>query len=114
MQYGRAFCLGAAFVLAALLAGCNPQDAQSLSQDTRHFAQDTGHALGNAKIAGSVNTVLALRKGVDMSGLHIDTQDGVVTVSGHVRNRAEHRRVIDTVENTRGVDRVIDKLRVEP
>ena len=107
--------LGAALLASALgLAGCNPQDAQNLSVDTRHIAQDTGQALGNAKLAASVNTVLALRKGVDMSGLHIDAKDGVVTVGGHVRNTAEHQRVLATVENTRGVNKVIDHLHAQP
>ena len=107
--------LGVVLPAAVLgLAGCNPQDTQNLSVDTRHIAQDTGQALGNAKLAASVNTVLALRKGVDMSGLHIDVKDGVVTAGGHVRNAAEHRRVLDTIENTRGVNRVVDHLRVQP
>ncbi|HLV78716.1 MAG TPA: BON domain-containing protein [Chthonomonadaceae bacterium] len=106
---------GMMLLAAALgLAGCNPQDTQNLSVDTRHIAQDTGQALGNAKLAASVNTVLALRKGVDMSGLHVDVKDGVVTLGGHVRNAAERRRVVDTVENTRGVDKVINNLRIQP
>ncbi|HEV2472788.1 MAG TPA: BON domain-containing protein [Chthonomonadales bacterium] len=99
-------------LLPLLVAGCNPQDAGNLAGDTRKIAVDAGQALGSGKLAGQVNLVLALRKGVDMSGLHIDALDGVVTVSGHVRNQAERRRVIDTIQNTRGVDRVINKLRV--
>src|SRR5579884_817085 len=109
------YALQGALLLAAIgLAGCNPQDAQNLSVVARSLEQDTGQALGNAKLAASVNTVLALRKGVDMSGLHIDAKGGVVTVGGHVRNAAEHRRVIQTVENIRGVDKVVDNLRVQP
>src|SRR5689334_21781143 len=86
------------------LAGCNPQDAQNLTQDTRQLAQHTGQALGSASLAAKVNSALAMRKGVDMSGLHVDVQGGTVTLGGHVRNREERTRIVDTVEGVRGVD----------
>jgi osmotically-inducible protein OsmY len=108
--------LAAALLSLALpiLAGCNAKDAQNLGRDAQSVTRHTGEALGNAKVAASVNTVLTLRKGVDMRGLHIDSQGGTVTVGGHVRNKAEKRRVLDTVNNTRGVEKVIDNLKVEP
>lgn len=107
--------LGMAFAAAGalfLLAGCNPRDAGNLTRDARDLTQHTGQALGSATLAAKVNTVLSLRKGVDMSGLHVDAQDGVVTVSGHVRNAEERTRVLATIMNTRGVEKVINKLRV--
>ena len=104
----------ASFLLAGLLFGCNPQDAQHLEQDTRHLAQDTGQAFGSATLATKVSTVLSLRKGVDMSGIHIDSADGVVTLGGHVRNQEEKKRVVDTVNGITGVDKVVDNLRVQP
>lgn len=97
-----------------LLSGCNPQDAQHISQDTRQLAQHTGQALGSASLAGKVNMVLSLRKGVDMSGLHVEAQDSTVTLGGHVRNAEEKARVEETVQNIRGVDKVINNLRVQP
>lgn len=107
-------CLVWSLVLAGALSGCNSEDARHLKDDTRNLAEHTGEALGSARLAGSVSTVLALRKGVDMSGLHIEAKDGVVTLSGHVRNRQEKHRVLDTVNGIRGVDKVIDHLRIEP
>ena len=96
-----------------ILTGCNSNDAKNLTQDTRKLAQTTGTALGNATLAGKVNTVLSLRKGVDMSGLHIEATDGIVTLGGHVRNRAERKRILQTVDGIRGVDKIIaDDLRV--
>jgi len=101
--------------MMGLLAGCNPQDAKNLGQDTATLAKDTTQALGSATLASKVNTVLALRKGVDMSGLHIDAQDGTVTIGGHVRNSEEKKRVLDTVDGIRGVDKIVSKdLRVQP
>ncbi len=100
--------------IVATLSGCNSRDAGNLAQDARTFTQHTGQALGSATLAGKVNTVLSLRKGVDMSGLHVEAQDGVVTLSGHVRNGEERRRVVQTVDGIRGVDRIVDQIRVQP
>lgn len=113
MRYNSQITLPSVLFICVAVVGCNPRDAQNLAVDTKRMATDTGQALGSGKLAGQVNLVLALRKGVDMSGIHIDAQDGVVTLSGHVRNAAERKRVVETVQNTRGVDRVVNKLRVE-
>ncbi len=96
------------------VSGCNSRDAGNLAQDARTFTQHTGQALGSATLAGKVNTVLSLRKGVDMSGLHVEAQDGVVTLSGHVRNSEERRRIVQTVDGIRGVDRIVDQIRIQP
>lgn len=105
---------GFALMASLLMAqGCNSTDTTNLGHDTAVLARDTGEALGSASVASRVNTVLALRKGVDMSGLHVEAKDGVVTLSGHVRNREEKVRVVDTVNGIRGVDKVIDNLRVQ-
>ena len=100
-------------LLALILVGCNPGDARDIAQDTGKLAKTTAKAAGNASVAASVNTVLSLRKGVDMSGLHIEADGGTVTVGGHVRNVEEKKRVLDTVEGIRGVEKVIDKLNVK-
>src|SRR5438132_266910 len=101
-------------LLIPFVGGCNTRDAGNLAQDARSLSQHTGQAIGSASLAAKVNTVLSLRKGVDMSGLHVEAQDGVVTVSGHVRNVEERKRVVETINNTRGVEKVINKLRIAP
>jgi hyperosmotically inducible protein len=99
--------------LAACLGGCNPEDAGSLARDTQQLAKTTGTALGNAGLQSKVVAKLSATKGVSMKGLHIETKDRVVTVSGHVRNAAERKRVVAEIEETSGVDKVIDKLRIQ-
>ncbi len=101
-------------LLCLVVAGCNPQDAGELKRDAGKFAGTAGTALGNAQLAARVNAALAQRKGVDMKGLHVESKGGVVTVGGHVRNREEKQRVVDTIEGIRGVEKVIDKLRIQP
>lgn len=103
-----------ALVLGVVVAGCNPEDASDLKRDAGQLQKTATRAASNATVAVKVNTAVSLRKGVDMSGLHIESKGGVVTVSGHVRNPEEKRVVIETVTNTRGVEQVVDQLNVEP
>lgn len=115
MKTNRTVQLGLLLLTMGTLAGCNSQDAKNLGQDTAALAKDTGQAVGGAALAGKVNSVLALRKGVDMSGMHIEASGGKVILSGHVRNSEERQRVINTVDGIRGVDTVEAKdLRVQP
>lgn len=76
-------------------------------------AKTTVRAAGNAQLVVRVNAELAQRKGVEVSGLHIENAGGVVTVGGHVRTAHEKNVVLATVKEIRGVDKVVDKLRVE-
>ena len=99
--------------LGVLLAGCNKEDAGNLTHDVGQIAHDAGKAAGDAQLAARVNSVLVQRKGIDMSGLHIETKHGVVTVGGHVRDEHEKHLVLQTVQETRGVDKVVDQLRVQ-
>jgi osmotically-inducible protein OsmY len=100
--------------IAVAALGCNPRDAGNISRDAGNLAKSTAQAAGSAQLAARVNSILVQRKGIDMSGLHIEAQDGVVTVGGHVRDAEEKRRVLDTVDGVRGVEKVVDKLRIEP
>ena len=58
--------------------------------------------------------MLGLHKDVDISGLHIEAEGGTVTVGGHVNSKKEKALVLELANKTRGVDKVIDDLRVEP
>lgn len=98
--------------LCVLAIGCNSRDASELSHDAGQLAKTGVRAAGNAQLAGRVNATLAQRKGVDMSGLHIESEGGTVTVGGTVRNAAEKKRILDTVDGIRGVEKVVDKLKV--
>ena len=106
-------CAFALPALAAGLAGCNPQDQKNVTQDAKNLATSSGEALTNASLAGKVNGVLSIWKGVDMSDFHVQALDGVVTLEGHVRNAAEKKRVDFVTHQIRGVDKVIDNLTIK-
>jgi osmotically-inducible protein OsmY len=95
------------------MLGCNSEDAKNVSQDAKNLAGHAGEAIGGMTLAAKVNAALQLRKGVNLKGLHIEAKDGVVTVGGHVGSAKEKQTVLETVNATKGVDRVVDQLRVE-
>jgi osmotically-inducible protein OsmY len=96
------------------LVACNSQDAADLKRDVGQVAKTATRAAGNAQLVARANATLAQTKGVDVSGIHIEAVGGAVTVGGHVRNAQEKRKVLATVQDIRGVDKVVDKLRIKP
>ncbi len=100
--------------LSIALSGCNAKDASDLSHDLGQTAKTATRAAGNAQLVIRINAALAQRKGVDVSGLHFDNDKGTVTAGGHVRTAKEKNTVLNAVKEIRGVDKVIDKLRIEP
>lgn len=108
--------MGSRFALLLLLVGaaigCNSTDATDLKRDATQLGQTAQRAATNATVAGKVNAALALRKGVDMKGLHVSTEGGVVTIGGHVGSAQEKKTVLDVANNTVGVERVIDQINI--
>ena len=99
-------------LLTTLLSGCNEKDANALKEDTRKLSNDIGPILKNSSLAAKVTAHLTLHKGVDMAGIHIDSQDGIATVSGHVKDANAKKVVVSVVRETTGVDKVVDKLEI--
>jgi len=108
--------VGSRFALLLLLVGaaigCNSTDATDLKRDATQLGQTAQRAATNATVAGKVNAALALRKGVDMKGLHVSAEGGVVTIGGHVGSAQEKKTVLDVANNTVGVERVIDQINI--
>lgn len=105
--------LGIVIILPVLLVGCSDSDVKTIKADTQQLTKDAGPILKNSVLATKVNTHLSLHKGIDMSGLHIETRDNQVTVGGHVRNESMRKTVLAVVRETTGVEKTIDNLRIE-
>ena len=112
----RGFVLGLLCVVPAcvVLAGCNSSDQKNLTEDTKKLASTATEAAGNASLAGKVNGVFSVWKGIDMNGWQVEAKDGVVTLTGDVRNKTEKNRILYVVHQIRGVDKVVDNLKVKP
>lgn len=105
-----------AYIIIASLAivGCNDQDAKELGQDTGKLVETAARSARNAGPVVAVNTVLGLRKDVDISGLRVTAEGSTVTIGGHVKSKKEKNTVLELAKNTKGVEKLVDEIRVEP
>jgi osmotically-inducible protein OsmY len=106
------------FILLAIVslsaAGCNPTDSKDIQRDATKLAESSTRSLINASLAAKVNTALALRKGVDMTKFSVKSEAGVVTLTGTISSRKEKLLILEMTKETRGVEKVVDKLAVKP
>jgi len=67
----------------------------------------------DAAIGTKVKALLATDPLVGSLGIDVDTRDGVVTLSGRVKDEATRRRALEDARAVEGVVGVVDRLRVE-
>lgn len=80
---------------------------------TTTTAQGAAHTASDAAITTAVKTKLTADRTVGGLKIDVDTDKGVVTLSGPVRSAAERSRALRLARNTRGVTSVVDKLTVD-
>lgn len=95
-----------------VLIGCNSRDAKELSQDAGKLGKTLVRSGTNAQLAGRVNGQLAQTKGISMEGLKVEAENGVVTLSGKIRNEAERNKIVRAVKDIRGVEKVVNKTTI--
>ena len=64
-------------------------------------------------VTASIKARLAQDDLVKAHDINVTTRDHVVTLSGDVENLAAKQRAVQLARDTRGVDRVVDNLRVQ-
>lgn len=101
-------------LLLPLLIGCNAADQADLKKDASKLAESGSRSLGNAGLAAKVNTVLNLRKGVDTSTFSVESEAGTITLKGTLPSTKAKRLVLELVQETKGVEKIVDKLTVKP
>jgi hypothetical protein len=69
-------------------------------------------ALANAQITAKIKSKMALDDTIRARTIDVDTQEGVVTLTGTVANEAERERAMRLAEETDGVSSVVDRLSV--
>ena len=73
-------------------------------------ASQAGAALSDGSVTAKIKAKMALDDTVDASGIHVEFDDGRVTLTGTVRSAAERQRAVDLARETKGVTAVNDKL----
>jgi hyperosmotically inducible protein len=101
-------------VSALWVAGCNrspdssPQRSSGAADTTRGAAQATD----DAGITAKVKTALIAQSELNSKSIDVDTQNGVVTLSGTVPEKVQVERAAQVAQTVGGVKRVDNRLTV--
>jgi len=95
-------------------------DAADYTRDAGHQAvektedalHNAGTAIEDAALTTAVKTKFLADSAVKGTKIDVDTSDGIVTLSGTVGSRAEADRAVKIAQQTDGVKKVVNKLRV--
>jgi osmotically-inducible protein OsmY len=97
---GTVFLLFAIAASAVLFTACAPRAA--------------GRSIDDVTITTRVKTVLLNSPDVPGHEIDVQTSQGVVTLSGRVRNSEEQQRALDLAQRVDGVRNVQSKLQIVP
>ena len=88
--------------------------ARTATDKTKTGAEKTGEFVTDAAITTAVKTKLLADGKTPGLKIDVDTKDGVVTLSGTVKTRAEIDKAVADARGTKGVTRVVNDLKVAP
>lgn len=90
-----------------------PPRSQSSGGDSDYSGRGpSGYRRSDERITEEVNDALTWDRRVDATEISVQVSDGIVTLSGTVRDRRMKRRAEDVADNIRGVDDVQNQLRI--
>ena len=85
------------------------QEAKAKSE---RAADESGEVLSDAAITSAVKTKFLAEPGVSGLKIDVDTNDHVVTLTGTVKSKAEVEKAMTIARDTKGVKRVVNRLKV--
>jgi osmotically-inducible protein OsmY len=75
-------------------------------------ADKTGEVITDAAITSEVKTKFLAEPGVSGLNINVDTNNGVVTLSGNVKSKAEAAKAMSIARDSKGVKRVVNHLKM--
>jgi hyperosmotically inducible periplasmic protein len=90
-------------------ADAKTDSAQKKAGDT---ADRAGDSIGNAALTSSIKTKFLADTAISGLSIDVDSNNGVVTLTGTVPSAAEKARALKVAKETEGVKRVVDRLKV--
>lgn len=104
---------GAAARDAAKDAAAQAREAgRDAAERTGDAAKRAGEAVTDAAITSAVKTKFLADTAVKGLKIDVDTNNGIVTLTGNVSSRAEANRAVMLARNTEGVKSVVNNLRI--
>jgi hyperosmotically inducible protein len=79
---------------------------------TKGGIEKSGDVITDSAITTAVKTKLLADTKAPGLSIDVDTKDGVVTLTGNVKTKAEANKAVADARGTKGVKRVVDKLKI--
>jgi len=79
---------------------------------TEKAADKTGEVLTDAAVTSELKTKFLAEPGVSGLDIHVDTNNGVVTLTGTVKSKAEANKAMMIARDSKGVKRVVNHMKV--
>ena len=111
----RNAAIATALTLATLVLPAYAQDAQNEPEEEKGAARtsaDASEQMGDTWITAKVKADLLVTEDVPGSAIDVDTKNGVVTLSGTVKSKAEADKAVSVAKGIKGVTDVKSKLEV--
>ena len=112
--WGLGPAAGAARTNGAMARERGAELTKDAAQTARQAANKLEDALSDGALTAKISSKLALDDHVNARSINVDTSAAVVTLRGTVASPAERQRALELARDTRGVDRVVDELRLKP
>jgi osmotically-inducible protein OsmY len=88
--------------------------AKKTAEETKKVSKKVGEEITDDAITTAVKTKLLADSKVAGLKINVDTDKHVVTLTGTVKSAAEKAEAIRLARTTKGVDKVVDKLTIQP
>jgi hyperosmotically inducible protein len=102
------------FVAGTLLApaAAYAADTQSSPSGTSSRTETVKESVEDAAITTKIKTDFAVDKQVSALNIHVDTDKGVVTLSGNAKTKEEADKAVSIAKNTKGVTSVKNDIKL--
>lgn len=121
----KKFAMAAAVVVACAgfgLVGCHrkqsagdqiKQGAQQMGQGIKQAGENAGQAAKDTGITAAVKTNLAAKQGLSSFSIHVETDNGIVTLTGTVDTESQRELAGNVAGGTSGVKGVNNEITVK-
>ncbi|MHB8483224.1 MAG: BON domain-containing protein, partial [Nitrospiria bacterium] len=89
------------------------RNKMSVSKNLKIPGEMTGEIIDDASITAQVKMALASHRSTSASNTQVETNEGVVTLSGEARNSAEKDLVSKLVTDIYGVKSVVNNMTID-
>jgi hyperosmotically inducible protein len=82
-------------------------------EETAQAADATRRAIADGALTSKIKAKMALDDTVSALSIDVDTDNGMVTLTGRINSEAERQRALALARETKGVTQVVDRLAIK-